>query len=111
MIDSITIEDILKERYKPELKKLFSFADSNLIPAICLTGKDEKLLGIIMRLFISDYEGKVYNEIFNSNDFYEIKSDSGIIRIDDIRKLITFSTLKKERLKHKYTVIKNIEKA
>lgn len=111
MINSTLVEDIIKERYKSELKKLFSLADSNLIPAICLSGNDEKLLGLMIELFLSDYEEKVYKEIFNSNDYYEIKSDSGIIKIDDIRQLITFSTLKKEHLKHKYTVIKNIEKA
>ncbi|MEA1884469.1 MAG: hypothetical protein U9N62_08135 [Thermotogota bacterium] len=64
-----------------------------------------------MELFLTEYEKKTYNEIFNSNDFYEIEANSGVIKIDDIRKLIKFSTLKKEYLKHKYTVIKNIEKA
>ncbi|MDN5358987.1 MAG: polymerase subunit delta [Thermotogaceae bacterium] len=111
MINSKIIVDSVKEIYKPELKKLFSLANSNLIPAICLSGTDEKLLRFIMELFLIEYEKKTYNEIFNSNDFYEIEVNSEIIKIDDIRKLIKFSTLKKETLKHKYTVIKNIEKA
>ncbi len=111
MINSTIIVDIIKEKYKPELKKLRSLADSNLIPAICISGTDEKLLRFIMELFLTEYEKKTYSEISNSNDFYEIVSDSGTIKIDDIRKLIRFSTLKKEKLKHKYTVIGNIEKA
>src|SRR6056297_2143878 len=104
------IEDILKEKYHPQLMNLISLADSNQVPAICLTGNDEGLLNLLVRVFLSTYEEKKYNQIYNSNDFFEIESDSGSIKIDDIRKLIRFSSLKKEHLRHKYTVIKNIEK-
>ena len=105
------IEDILKEKYHPQLMNLISLADSNQVPAICLTGNDEGLLNLLVRVFLSTYEEKKYNQIYNSNDFFEIESDSGSIKIDDIRKLIRFSSLKKEHLRHKYTVIKNIENA
>jgi len=108
---SSAIEDNLKEKYTPQLMKLFSLADSNQVPAICISGNDQGLLDLLIRLFLSSYEEKKYSEIFNSNDFYEIESDSGSIKIDEVRKLIRFSSLKKEHLRHKYTVIKNIENA
>src|SRR6056297_1115629 len=111
MINSIVIEDIIKEKYKTELNYLISLAETNQVPAICVTGNDESLLDLVIRIFLCYYENKKYNEIYNSNDFYEIKSSTHSIKIDDIRKLIRFSTLKKEHLKHKYTVIRNIENA
>ncbi len=111
MIGSTVIEDKIKERYKNELTNLFSLADSKQIPAICLTGNDRTLLNWFLKLFLSAYEERNYSEIINSNDFYEIVSSSQSIKIDDIRKLIKFSTLKKEHLKHKYSIIQNIENA
>ena len=111
MIKSTFIEDKIKERYKKELINLFSLADSKQIPAICLSGNDRTLLFFFMKLFLSAYEERNYREIINSNDFYEIVSNSQSVKIDDIRKMIKFSTLKKEHLKHKYSVIQNIENA
>ncbi len=106
-----SIEDTVREKYHKQINNLLSLAESNKIPAICLTGEDKSLIEIIIRIFLTTYENKSFKEIYNCNDFYEIKSDSGSIKIDDIRKLLRFSTLKKEHLKHKYTVIKNIETA
>src|SRR6056297_2299055 len=111
MMSPTIIEERLKEKYQPELQKLFSLAQSNEVPAICLAGEDNSLMYFVIRLFLSAYENKSYQDIANSNDYYEIESDSGSIKIDDIRKLIRFSTLKKERLRHKYTVIRTIENA
>ncbi|HPE40434.1 MAG TPA: hypothetical protein PLI77_05025 [Bacteroidales bacterium] len=111
MINIESFEDILKERYTDQINHLYSLANSFHIPAICLVGEDKTLVDGLIKVFLSSYENKKYSEIFNSNDFFEIDSNSDSIRIDEIRELIRFSTLKKEHLKHKYALIKKIERA
>ncbi len=90
MINQAVIEAGIKEKYETELINLFALANSNQVPAICLTGNDKSLLSFVMHLFLSSYENKKYHEIYNSNDFYEIESNTQPIKIDDIRKRIKF---------------------
>ncbi len=111
MINIKPIEDFLKENYAHEINHLYSLVDSFQIPAICLVGEDGTLVDQLIKVFLSSYENKRYSEIHNSNDFFEIESNSDSIKIDEIRELIRFSTLKREHLKHKYTLIKKIERA
>lgn len=119
--------DTLKEKvtveYGVEIRKIFSLLPErttdgieNKIPAICLSGDEYGLINLFLEVLLEKIEdgfGKVmhYNAICNSNDYFEIGGNETIIKIEHIRDLITFSSYKKERLRYKYIVVKNIEKA
>lgn len=111
MNSTLKMKDIIAKNYNDQLEKIVLLVESEEIPSICLVGEDNRIVDLIIVYFIEMYEKGEFPIISNSNDYYEIDKQGDPIKIDDIRELIGFSTLKKEKLRNKYTIIKNIETA
>jgi hypothetical protein len=123
-MDKKGLKEIIKKEYKMETEKIISLlSDSEdttvserKVPAICISGKENGLLDLFLENLLEQIEGNnflniEFRTIYNSNDYYEIGGTEEQIKIEEIRDLITFSAYKKEKFRHKYVVIKNIEKA
>ncbi len=111
MNSTLNMKNIVTDKYSAQLTKIRSLVESIEIPSICLVGEDSRIVDLIIVYFIELYENGEFHIISNSNDYYEIDKQGEPIKIDDIRELIGFSTLRREKLKNKYTIIKNIESA
>ncbi|HPR94803.1 MAG TPA: hypothetical protein PK466_00625 [Thermotogota bacterium] len=113
----------INKSYESEIEKIFSLLskederESNeKIPAICLSGEEGELINLFLENLLERIEENKekrikYSSIFNSNDYFEIGASDDVIKIEDVRQLISFSSFKKEFLNYKYIVVKNIEKA
>ncbi|GEM_PF-4560314 len=104
------LRSLILENYGDAFKRFKELVDAYQSPSVCFRGHDGFLLKEISRAFISEYEGFPFSKVFNSNDYYEIDAENEI-KVDDVRDLVTYSSLSRGFLKQKYSVVNMIEHA